>query len=90
MQMGIRNAAEQLTAPRNHFAADIHAVHFAEDTGQCAGHASSAAADLEDPHLGRRAAAADLAHIGPDDFLDRLLPRGVKLRRSQSFFDEAM
>ena len=78
MEVDVGHPGQQLAALSNHFTADVHAVHFAEDACKRPSHASDATSDFENPHPGRGTAAANLAHIGADTFLDRLFPGGVE------------
>ena len=72
-------ARDGLARALHHFAANIDGVHFAEESRQRACDAARATADLEDAHLRRIAALADVFDIVADLLIDLGFAGSVKL-----------
>ena len=74
--MGVRLVSQRLPRTGDHFAADIHRVHFAEQVRQRARQPPSAAANLQNPHVLGIFPLADIDHIREDVVGNGLLAGG--------------
>src|SRR5207253_4665898 len=69
----------ELPGLSDHLAADVDPVDFAKDFGEGVRHSPNTAPDLDNPHLLRIFALADVAHIVRDLLLHRDLAGGIEL-----------
>src|SRR6185369_12790974 len=79
VNVSVRLVGQRLPRMGDHFTADIHRVHLAEEVRECPCETSGAAANLQNPHVLGIFTLADIDHVGKDVIGNGLLTGGKEL-----------